>query len=794
MSKVRRAIIRLGGVVQGVGFRPFVYRLARARRLPGVVYNDVHGVVIEVEGEEADLLHFWEELPREVPPLARIDEAELSWAEPAGYHEFAIARSEVGERPSVLIAPDVGICAECAGELRDPRDRRYGYAFINCTNCGPRFSIVRSLPYDRPRTTMARFAMCGACAAEYEDPANRRFHAQPNACPACGPKVFLRTAEELRRADQRDEGLEARVAEPSPTEAADQAAVFARAQALLREGKILAVKGLGGFHLICDAHHEGAVEALRRRKHREAKPFALMCPEVAAIERYARVDETARELLTSWRRPIVLLPKRPAPKRPLAESVAPGVDTYGVMVAYTPLHLLLLGEELDCVVATSANLSDSPLVIDNAEAVRELSGVADAFLFHNRDIHNRTDDSVVTTVAGGALLLRRSRGYAPQPLEYHRTLRSLLAIGGDQKNVFCLTSGNRFYLSQHIGEVGDLRSLAFLKEALARLSGFFEIEPQAVVHDLHPEYRSAKLARRWYEGRLPHFGVQHHEAHLAACLAEHGVEEPVLGVVCDGTGYGRDGRLWGFEFFSGAPPRFARRGHLAYVPLPGGEAAIRHPGRMAFAYLWAALKEEGVGLAEEAGVAPWTAEEGRVLRRQVALGLNAPLCSSAGRLFDAASALVGVCREGRYEGQPAIELEARLRAEGPEVEVYDRYPFALRDEEDGWVLDPSPLWLALVEEVAHGTPASVMAARFHHTVRAMILAGVDRLHQETGLRRVALSGGVFQNRYLVELLYEALTDQGFEVLLHRQVPPNDGGLALGQALLGDLLLREGTPV
>jgi hydrogenase maturation protein HypF len=784
VSGRRRGLIRLGGIVQGIGFRPFVYRLAHQWGLPGIVYNDVHGVVIEVEGEEEAIRSFYAALPEQAPPLARIIRSEFALSEPQGYTEFTIGRSATGERPSVLIAPDIGLCAECAAELWDPLDRRYRYPFINCTNCGPRFTIVRSLPYDRPRTTMARFAMCPDCAAEYEDPGDRRFHAQPNACPVCGPKAFLRLADEVAGAG------DVPVAEPGAGEAANQADVFARARALLRAGKILAVKGIGGFHLVCDAHRSDTVEALRARKHREAKPFALMCPDLEAVERYGLVDATAAELLTSWRRPIVLVSKRPDPERPLAEAVAPGVDTLGFLLAYTPLHLLLFEEELDCLVATSGNLADSPLVTGNAEAVEELSGIADAFLCHNRDIHNRCDDSVVTAVAGGPLLLRRSRGYAPQPLEYHRPLRPLLAVGGDQKNTFCLTAGHRFYLSQHLGEVGDLRSLAFLEEALGRLTDYLEIEPNAVIYDLHPEYHSTKLARRRYEGKLPLLAVQHHEAHLASCLAEHGAEGPALGVVCDGTGYGRDGRLWGFEFFAGTPPHFARRGHLQYVPLPGGEAAIHHPGRMAFAYLWSAGGGESVAEAERAGVAPWTTEEGRILRRQVELSLNSPLCSSAGRLFDAVSALTGVCREGRYEGQPAIELEARLHQDRPAIEALDRYPFALGEEGDGWVIDPGPLWLCLSGEVAEGTPPAVVSARFHHTVAAMIVAGVDRLRQETGLTRVALSGGVFQNRYLVTQLVAALTAQGYEVLLQRQVPPNDGGLSLGQALLGDLLLEE----
>lgn len=790
MSRVVRGIIRLGGVVQGVGFRPFVYRLAHDFALTGRVYNDLHGVVIEAEGPEPAVQAFYEALPVQAPPLAQITHSELRWEAPCGYREFAIVASSGGERPSVLIAPDVGLCGDCARELSDPADRRHAYPFINCTNCGPRFSIIRGLPYDRPLTTMARFRMCPACEREYHDPADRRFHAQPNACPTCGPQVFLREAGTSPGPDGSGEaGASADWGEPSLAEARDQAAVLARARSLLKQGKILAVKGIGGFHLICDAHHPEAVSELRRRKHREAKPFALMCPDLAAVERYAEVDETARELLRSFRRPIVLLPKRGDPVRRLADGVAPGVDTLGCMLAYTALHVLLFDAELDCLVATSGNISDSPLVTGNQEAARELSGIADAFLLHNRDIHNRCDDSVVTTAAGGPLIMRRSRGFAPEPLEYHRELTSLLALGGDQKNAFCLVSGRRFYLSQHIGEVGDPRSLAFLEEALDRLAGFFEIRPEAVVHDLHPEYRSTKLAHRWYEGRLPLLAVQHHEAHLASCLAEHGVEDAVLGVVCDGTGYGRDGRLWGFEFFAGKAPRFERRGHLGYVPLPGGEAAIRHPARMAFSYLWSAGGEEAVARAERTGAAPWTAEEGRILRRQLTAGLNAPLCSSAGRLFDAASALAGVCRDGHYEGQPAIELEARLHLERPGVPWSDRYPFRLVDSEEGWSIDPAGMWAALVEEAAGGTRPAVMAARFHHTVGAMILAGVERLCAETGIRRVALSGGVFQNRYLLSHLAECLASRGYSVLLQRRVPPNDGGLALGQALLGDLLLR-----
>lgn len=796
---VKRAIIQVNGVVQGVGFRPFVFRLAERFRLPGLVYNAMNGVVIEVEAPPAELERFYQAVLAEVPPLAQIVQHSMTIAEPKGYAGFEIRTSAQSDKPTVLVTPDVGICADCALEMADPADRRFGYPFINCTNCGPRFTIVRQLPYDRARTTMARFPMCPDCQREYDDPGHRRFHAQPNACPVCGPKAFFRSRAEVVGAV---DGVGApSIDEPESGESSDQAGVFARAREALAEGAILAVKGLGGFHLVCDARSEAAVRTLRERKHREAKPLAVMCADLSTVEQFCRVEPAHRDLLQSWRRPIVLLPKRSLEMGGgggIAPSVAPGVDTLGVMLAYAPLHLLLFGDGLDCLVCTSANVSDSPLVIGNREAVTELSGIADFFLFHNRDIHNRCDDSVLSTAAGGPAVFRRSRGYAPQPLEHHSELKTLIAVGGDQKNTFCLTKDRRFYLSQHIGELGDVRSFAYFQEALDRLAGFFEIEPQAVVHDLHPDYRSTRLAREWFGARgLPLVAVQHHEAHLASCLAEHGVTDEVIGVVCDGTGYGSDGRLWGFEFFQGRLPRFSRVGHLMYTPMPGGEASIRRPSRMLASYLMQAGAEALERARSLAGAALWTDNELAALQTQIRAGLNAPETASAGRLFDAVSALAGVCRSGHYEGQPAIELEAAIHLTGAVVPREEAYPFeVVRTEAPsdagaaaGWIIDHRLMWPALLEDLVRETDRAVLAARFHHTVSAMITRVVTALADEHGISRVALSGGVFQNRYLLNDVVQRLGDRGFEVFVPRKVPANDGGLSLGQAIIGDGALR-----
>lgn len=795
-GEIARAVITINGVVQGVGFRPFIYRLAHRFRLPGKVYNSLAGVIVEVEGKPEQLEAFYREIPRQAPPVARITRIEIHLDAPVGYETFTISLSKAEEEPSVLIAPDMGVCADCQREFLDHQDRRFGYPFINCTNCGPRFTIVQDLPYDRPRTTMRAFTMCPACQREYDDPLDRRFHAQPNACATCGPSVWLQDAGDARSVNTNA--------------GANAHAVLAEARRRLKEGAILAVKGVGGFHLVCDATNEEAVRNLRWRKRRESKPFAVMCRDLAAVRHYCRLCREEEELLTSWRRPTVLLerPEKAAGEgkdvgtggRALASGVAPGLDTLGVMLPYAPLHLLLFDEELECLVATSGNLSDLPLVIDNHTAVEQLGQVAALFVFHDREIHNRCDDSVAAVVAGAEVVYRRSRGYAPEPLILPGAPLPgpVLALGGDQKNTFCLARGDRYFLSQHIGEIADLTSLEFLQTAIDRYEGYFGILPELMACDLHPEYRTTKFARVLAARRgIPLAAVQHHEAHLAGCLAENNIREPVLGVVCDGTGYGHDGRIWGFEVFAGRPGAFARVAHQTYVPLPGGEGSIRHPERMLISHLYAAQGMEGIERAE-----PFLSEKARkelaAILRQIDLGLNTPWTSSCGRLFDAVSALLGICTKAAYDGQPAMELEAAIR---PGVTGY--YDFELRESAgsaDGgdsganagqWLLDFGPLWARLLTERAQGETVGVMAAKFHNTVVAAIEETLTRLRRTTGINRAAISGGVFQNKYLLKSLLARLDSAGFTVYWPRKVPVNDGGISLGQAVLASFYASSG---
>lgn len=764
---MERGIIRLNGIVQGVGFRPFIYRLARSFGLLGKVYNSSHGVVVEVEGPREVIASFYEAIPQEQPPLAVIIESSLEWGEPLGYTDFSIDTSKGEKMATVLVAPDVGICQDCTRELLNPSDRRFGYPFINCTNCGPRFTIVRNLPYDRPFTTMAPFPMCPQCQEEYDDPADRRFHAQPNACRDCGPAIWL------------DGG-----AEP-PADFAPSEQVLAAARAKIQAGQILAVKGLGGFHLICDATNETAVATLRQRKKRPFKPFAVMCRDLETARKYCHISATEEEILTSWRKPIVLMAKSEGSE--LAPSVAPRLDKLGVMLAYTPLHLLLFQDGLECLVATSANFSDYPLVTDNLVAWEKLQSIVDSYLFHNREIFNRCDDSVVKAGQHGLIPLRRARGFAPQPLLFPQSSGHTLAFGGDEKNTFCLTRDERYFVSQHIGELNNLESLDYLDKAIARFQHYFEAQPELVVHDLHPEYRSTKKAKLWaQEAGLPTVPVQHHKAHLAACLLEHGHTESVLGVICDGTGYGEDGRLWGFEIFGGSLPQFERLAHLGYTPLPGGEAAIREPWRMAYSHLHTHLGNEAAdGYGKRLGYPEKTLA---LLSKQIELGLNAPLTSSAGRLFDAVSAFLGIGVQGTYEGQPAIELEVAAKGSPLAGMWNERLDFDVSVNGGECLIDPTAMWRDLARRQAAGEDPAELGARFHHTVAEMILQALRKIDVKQGsVNAVALSGGVFQNDYLTELLRTRLENLGYKVLLPRSLPVNDGGISAGQALLGHMV-------
>jgi len=800
VSGLIRTAVRVEGVVQGVGFRPFVYTLATGLGLVGHVGNDLDGVFVEVEGPVAAVGEFLLLLERDAPPLARIERVTTRAIAPRRSASFAIAASEPAgpagptspagpagpagpdgptgpDRPTgpgragrrrTLVSADTATCADCLRELADPADRRFGYPFINCTNCGPRFTIVRDVPYDRPLTTMAAFAMCEPCAAEYHDPADRRFHAQPTCCPACGPRLALR--------DPAGNALAGDPLAPDPLAPEPVAA----AAELLRQGRILAVKGLGGYHLAADAASEEAVALLRARKHREDKPFAVMAADLAAARRLAEVDTAAADLLTSPARPIVLLPRRPeaAPDAAVAAATAPGNRQLGIMLPYSPLHHLLLAALGRPMVLTSGNVSDEPIVYRDEEALERLGGIADAFLVHDRAIHIRTDDSVARTFRGRPMLIRRSRGYVPEPVVVaSRFPRHVLACGAELKNTFCLARGRHVFVSHHIGDLENAETLRSFTEGIEHFRRLFDVEPQVVAHDLHPEYLSTKYALELDGVDLQ--PVQHHHAHIASCLADNGAAEggaaeggadgPVIGVAFDGTGYGTDGTIWGGEFLAADLATFERGGHLTPVPMPGGAAAIRQPWRMAAAYLGA--DSDGLDVVRR-NQAHWPA-----IRSMARRGVNSPLTSSAGRLFDAAAAILGVRDAINYEGQAAVELEQL--ADPAEAGAY---PAALEAGQP-FQIRGADLLHGVIDDLTSGVPAPVIAARFHHGVAALIEAGCVAMRDRYGLRTVALSGGVFQNSLLLHATVARLEARGFRVLLHSRVPCNDGGISLGQAVV-----------
>jgi hydrogenase maturation protein HypF len=737
------------GIVQGVGFRPFVYSLATRLGLGGLVGNDVDGVFVEVEGPEAAVRDFLDLLRRQAPPMARIDRITTAPLAPDGRAGFAIAPSPAGGERRALVSPDCATCDDCLRELAGPGGRRFGYPFLNCTNCGPRFTIVRDVPYDRPFTTMAGFAMCERCAAEYHDPADRRFHAQPTCCPDCGPRL----------------ALTAPGGSPLP---GDPVAEAAR---LLAEGRVLAVKGLGGYHLAADAASEHAAGALRARKHREDKPFALMVADLAAAGRLCEVDEAAAGLLASPRRPVVLMARRPGAA--VAEAVAPGNSQLGIMLPYTPLHHLLLAAVAGPLILTSGNVSDEPIAYRDGDAQARLGGIADAFLTHDRGIHVRTDDSVARVFRGREMLIRRSRGYVPEPLRVRWPFpRPVLACGAELKNTFCLAKEDRAVLSHHIGDLENAETLLAFTEGIAHFRRLFGIDPEVIAHDLHPDYLSTKWALDQAGPELA--GVQHHHAHIASCLADNGEEGPVIGVAFDGTGYGTDGTVWGGEFLVASLAGFQRAGHLEPVPMPGGAAAIRQPWRMAAAYLDAA---SGGPLPDGLAVARRNQRWWQPVLAMARKGLNSPLTSSAGRLFDAAASLLGVRDEIRYEGQAAIELEQLA-----DPAERGAYPVSLDHAEPFRARGPD-LIAAVAGDLAAGTQRPVIAARFHHGVASLIGAGCELARERSGLTAVALSGGVFQNAFLLEETVTRLEAAGFRVLVHSRVPCNDGGISLGQAVV-----------
>jgi len=723
-----RVRARVEGTVQGVGFRPYVYRLASELGCSGHVLNDARGVVVEVEADTKSVERFLARLPAEAPPLARIERVAAESVPVTGETGFAIRASPPGGEPSAAVTADTATCAECLEELFDPADRRHRYPFVNCTNCGPRFTIVRGVPYDRPLTTMAGFTMCPACAAEYENPLDRRFHAQPNACPECGPRA------RLVGSDAED-------------------AVAAAASAL-RDGAILAVKGVGGYHLGCRADDEAAVAALRARKHREDKPFALMAPTVVAARALVALGPAEEDLLVSGARPIVLAPRRP--DAPVAAAVAPGAPELGVMLPYSPLHHLLLADVGAPLVLTSGNVSDEPIAYTDDDALERLAPIADGFLVHDRPIQTRTDDSVVRVVDERPLVLRRSRGYVPDSIGLPVTARRhVLACGAELKSTFCVAKGARAWVGHHIGDLQNYETLRSFVAGVAHFEALFAVKPEVVAHDLHPEYLSTKVALE--RDGVDLVGVQHHHAHLAACLAEHGETGQALGAIYDGTGYGTDGTVWGGELLRGDLCGFERVGSLFAVRMPGGEAAIRQPWRMACAWTQAAGVEAPAALAARPG---W--DEVSALART---GVASPLTSSVGRLFDAVAALCGLRSEITYEGQAAIELEAACDAA-------ERGAYAF-----GPALDARPTVAAVVDDIARGTDAGVIAARFHNA----LAAATARALLERGPDTVVLSGGVFANRRLLSRTRALLGEAGVRVLVPERLPPGDGGISYGQA-------------
>ncbi|GAA2793844.1 carbamoyltransferase HypF [Kitasatospora paracochleata] len=754
----RRVAVR--GLVQGVGFRPFVFTLAGELGLAGSVTNTGEGVLAEVEGDRAALDAFCRRLAGDAPPLARVDSVEYAPLAATGADGFTIAPSRADGPRTALIPPDVAVCADCLAELADPADRRHRHPFISCTNCGPRHTIVTGLPYDRAQTTMAGFPMCADCAREYGDPADRRFHAQPVSCHACGPRLSLTV--------------------PGRPDLAGEDAL-GEARRLLAGGAILAVKGLGGYHLACDARNADTVALLRRRKQRGDKAFALMARDLATVEALVDLGPVERELLTGPVRPIVLL-RRTGPLPPALSAAVPRTPDLGVMLPYTPLHhLLLAAPGPDLLVMTSANLSGEPIVTDDAEALERLAPLVDGWLAHDRPIRVPCEDSVVRVVDGELLPLRRSRGYAPLPLPLPVPVRPALAVGGDLKNCFALARGGYAWLSGHIGDMDDLATLRAFDHAVDHLGSITGVRPELLVTDRHPGYRSVRHAERAAAGRPVH-RVQHHHAHIAAVMAEHGLDgsRPVLGLAFDGTGYGEDGAVWGGEVLLADYDGFRRLAHLGYVPLPGGDAAVERPYRTALAHLRAA------GLAWTPGLPPVDAcppDELRILDKQLARDLNCVPTSSMGRLFDAVSSLAGICHRSGYEAQAAIELEAAAAEFGPATGPGGGYAFALQPAASGWIADPGPLLAAVVADLAAGAPAGLVAARFHTAVADLVRAVCAAARERHGTTTVALSGGVFANALLSSACAQGLGEDGFTVLRHRRVPPNDGGLALGQLMV-----------
>ena len=787
-QSLKLASISVRGIVQGVGFRPFVYGLAVEHNLKGWVCNTSEDVKIEVEGEAQAIEQFKLELAIKAPPLAHIENITIGYHPPRGYKKFEIRHSQAQEGKYQLISPDIATCRACLGELLNPEDRRYRYPFTNCTNCGPRFTIIEDMPYDRPKTTMRHFRMCPQCQAEYDNPLDRRFHAQPNACPKCGPQVELLD----------NQGY-----------AVSTSDAIAAASQLLKAGKIVAIKGLGGFLLACDATNDTVVKALRQRKKRPSKPFAIMVATVDEAKKHCYVSPEEENLLASPQSPIVLTRWREDSS--VARQVAPNLRFLGIMLPYTPLHHILLRDTGLPLVMTSGNLSEEPIARDNDEALRRLSGIADYFLVHNRDIYSRYDDSVAIVERGTSQLVRRARSYAPYPIRLPFEARQVLGCGAEEKNTFCLTKDNYAFVSQHIGDMENMETLEHFDSTISLYKRLFHIEPEIVAHDLHPDYLATKYARELGESGMKLVPVQHHHAHIASCMVDNGLESPVIGVAFDGTGLGADGNIWGGEFLVADYSSFNRAGHLEYLPLPGGEAAIKRPYRTAIGYILTLLGEDALDAviaspdfigAKQSGlasIAQVSEVEIEVIKRQIERKINSPLTSSMGRLFDAISALLSIRGEIDYEGQAAVELEmaayssviARpVPSKARELDeaisdTQESYPYQVVEDKGIRIVHLKDILSSVIEELRQGVSRGRISVKFHNTVARMTNEMCHLIAGEIGISQVALSGGVFQNRLLLRKTVSLLEGSGLRVFTHRQVPCNDGGISLGQAIIAN---------
>ncbi len=748
------------GVVQGVGFRPFVYQLATKYNLKGWVCNTSEDVKIEVEGEAEAIEQFLRALREQAPPLSHIEDITTTHHPPANYENFEIRHSIAEEGKYQLISPDIATCQACLKEILTSDDRRYRYPFTNCTNCGPRFTIIEDIPYDRPRTTMRHFQMCPECQREYDDPLDRRFHAQPNACPRCGPSLELVDAKGNQ------------VTCPD---------VITTTSQLLKNGRIVAIKGLGGFLLACDATNQAAIDLLRHRKMRPFKPLAIMVSSIDEVKKHCYVSNEEETLLTTPHSPIVLMRWRKDSS--VSQAVAPNLKYLGIMLPYTPLHHVLLRETGLPLVMTSGNLSEEPIAKDNDEAIRRLSGITDYFLAHNRDIHARYDDSVTMIERGVTQLVRRARGYAPHPIHLNFSSQQILGCGAELKNTFCLTRDEYAFLSQHIGDMENLETMEHFKDTISLYKRLFRIEPKIIAHDLHPDYLATKYAQELASefGDIKLVPVQHHHAHIVSCMADNGVDTPVIGIAFDGTGFGTDGNIWGGEFLVADYQQFTRMGHLDYLPLPGGALAINKPYRIAAGYLLSLLGEDALN-QDLPFLRQVDTVEIDIIKKQVERRINSPLTSSCGRLFDAISALIGVRGEIDYEGQAAIELEMTAY---DEVDGTGYYPFSVVEQDGLSIVKLKDLFSAVVRDLQDGATKATISVKFHNTIARMVNELCQLLSDKTGITRVALSGGVFQNRLLLRKAVILLEASGFDVFTHRQVPTNDGGISLGQAVIAN---------